>query len=565
MEETQMTMHHETRAAATEDRRPRSRAGRLGVVAVLVTAAMLLVADGAAASTVSGTLRNAAGGSVVLVQANGKAKTVTLKGSSGAFVIRGVKLGYATLHLVRADGSYFGPVVLKASRVRDYCTIAGTANLRLGTIDRRSGYAAVRRAPRNRYDTHAPYTVTAKSGKPVGAGRVGLVRTGTPAGLNGAGGDLDRDGVVNAFDIDDNGNLILDNVDRSRRGARRPAARAAALIAGSREALSGGDPAPSPQPEEFQMFSNFKLNGDQRINVDIPGITDTDGLIAEYLPETVILSTRVLGGQTAELDGLGNAYILEHTLGDVVYPLIETPAWVPATHTGTFLDLVAAPGRNGGVLFIPGALPSEIGSGDAFVERTHDGVGYPGVLNFVFNTAPALKSYQFDTDASPTEVLYGADGVLSDTAPIVVPHGATAVTLTWWRPQRKAADGEAGEWIDMGGLGWYADVFSPAKVSDWPDAADQPGTHDATGAYSNAVSNGQPVATDGAEEQVIDPAMDRPANGDNTMSFTLSFTKTYSAWADFGPGTLFEFSITGSTMYGDNAACLVRFTLDNTK
>ena len=564
-----MTVRYETGPAATEDRRHgedrrrRPRAGRASVAALLAATAMLLLAGSATASTVGGTLRNGRGDSVVLVQANGKAKTVTITKSSGAFVIRGAKLGHATLHLVSADGSYVGPVVLKAGRLRDYCTIAGAANLRLGTIDRKPGYAAVRRAPRNRYDTHAPYTVTAKSGKPIGAGKVGLVRTGTPVGLSGAGGDLDRDGVVNAFDIDDNGNLILDNVDRSRRGARRPVARAAALITGSREALGGGDPA--PQPAELQMFSNFKLNGDQGINVDIPGITDIDGLIAEFLPSTVILSTRVVGGATAELDGLGNAYVLEHTLGGVVYPLIETPAWVPATHTGQYLDLVAGPGRNGGVLFIPGALPDEIGSGDAFVERTPDGVAYPGVLNFVFTTAPALKSYRFDTDASPTKVLYGADGVPLDTAPLVVPHGATAVTLTWWRPQRKAVDGEVGEWIDMGGLAWYADTFGPAKVSDWPDAAAQPGTHDATGAYSNAVSNGQPVATDGTEGRVVDPAMDKPANGDNTMSFTLSFTKTYSGWADFGPGTLVEFDITGSTMYGDNAACLLRFKLEDTK
>ncbi len=277
-------------------------------------------------------------------------------------------------------------------------------------------------APRNRYDTHAPYAVTAKSGKPIGAGKVGLVRTGAPAG--------------------------------------------------SRGALGGGDPA--PQPAEFQMFSNFKLNGDQGINVDIPGITD--------------------------IDGLGDVYVLEHTLGGVVYPLIETPAWVPATHSGQYLDLVAGPGRNGGVLVIPGALPDEIGSGDAFVERTPDGVAYRGAVRRRRRAAG---------------------------------HGASRRPA--WRH------------------GGHAHVVAPAAQGR------------ATGPYSNAVSNGQSVATGGTEGRVVDPAMDKPANGDNTMSFTLSFTKTYSGWADFGPGTLVEFDITGSTMYGDNAACLLHFKLEDTK
>jgi hypothetical protein len=145
---------------------------------------------------------------------------------------------------------------------------------------------------------------------------------------------------------------------------------------------------------------------------------------------------------------------------------------------------------------------------------------------------------------------------------ITVPAGAKTVKLTWWRPQRKAAAGESGAWIDMGGLAYSADIFGPAKANDGPSAAELPGTHDATGAYTAAESNGTAIPTNGTEERIVDPARDVPANGANTMSFTLSFEKSYSEWASFAPGTLCEFDIAGATVYGDNAACRVQFVLE---
>jgi hypothetical protein len=545
--------------------RRRRRAAHAAVVTLLVLAALFVVAGSASAANVNGTLKAGKGYRVVLVQANGLAKKATITKSSGAFTLRGATLRGATLHLVTADGSYFGPVVLKASRTKDYCTVKGSTALRLGTVTLKAGYALAGMAPRGRYDTRPPYTVTARSGKPLGAGKLGRVTTGAPAGYRGPGGDLDRDGVVGAFDIDDNGNLILDNVDRTGRGSDRPAARSGAVASTGRSvaALAPGPPPPPPDPE-FRIFSNFKLGNDVRINVDIPGISDIDGLIARNLPTTVVLATSVLGGEAAKLDGLGNSYILEHSVDGVVYPRIELawPDWSAATHTGSLLDLVAGVNRHGDALLMPGALPGEIGSGDAFVETAPDGVTYPGVLNFVFNTAPALKSYQFDTDGTPTEMVYGADGVPANRSRITVPSGAKSVTLTWWRPQRKAAAGEIGEWIDMGGLAYAADIFGPAKVSDAAGAAAQPGTHSANGAYLNAVANGNTIPTDGTEERIVDSAADAPANGANTMSFTLSFEKCYSDWSSFGPGTLAEFDIAGSTVYGDNAACRVQFVLE---
>jgi len=134
----------------------------------------------------------------------------------------------------------------------------------------------------------------------------------------------------------------------------------------------------------------------------------------------------------------------------------------------------------------PGALPSEIGSGDCFMETAADGTKYPGTVNFVFNTAPALESYQFDTDATATTAVYDANGVWDGrpgpNAQIMVPRGASKVTLTFWRPQRKAAPGEpasAGGWVDIGGL-WYGVDVSPVYTSTNPNA---PGSGTMKAAY----------------------------------------------------------------------------------
>ena len=151
---------------------------------------------------------------------------------------------------MRSDGSYFGPVVLKAALKQAFCTVAGKADLRLGTMSLKQGYALVARAPLGRYDTHSPYAVTATRGKPIGAGKAGRVRVGKLLGYRGDGGDLDRDGLIGAFDIDDNGNRILDNADRTGRGdaAAGRHGRAARVRRRPLGALGDGLP-PGPEPE----------------------------------------------------------------------------------------------------------------------------------------------------------------------------------------------------------------------------------------------------------------------------------------------------------------------------
>jgi hypothetical protein len=543
-----------------------SRIGLRVAIVLIVLVAMGTVTTAASAATVSGTIKYAKGYRVLLVQANGTAKKVRITQSTGAFVLTGVALNKASLQLVRPDGSYYGPIVLKAGTTTAYTFIKGSLNLKIGSATLKGGYALVARMPLGRYQTLSAFTATAVRGKPIGASKLGRVKTATVAGYNGAGGDLDRDGVIGAFDIDDNGNLILDNVDRTHRGAARPRAAIAVAPRPSSALAIMGDVTPPPPPppppssaNEFRVFSNFKLCDATSINVNIPGISNVDALIARWVPPTVTLATQVIGGSTAKLDGLGNSYILTHTVGAVTYPMVN---FRPATHSGSLLDLVTGP--TGDAQIMPGALPSEIAAGDSFVETASDGVSYPGTLNFVFNTAPALQSYQFDTEQTPTVLTYDSEGMtalgMTPTSRLQVPQGANTVTLTFWRPQRRATPGEVGAdgWIDIGRLQYRVDIPNGA----WVDGHELSGTHRATGAYSNASANGIPITTTPTDDGVIDPAADAAASSAHTVSFTVSLATCFSDWASFGPGTQFDFDIQAQSAFGDNAARKLYFVLD---
>ena len=151
-----------------------------------------VTAAAAPAATVSGALKSAVGYKVLLVQANGTSRKVAIRTSAGSFSITRRE---ARRRLAPARESR--RLVLRAGRAqgdRDEGVpfIKGSAGLRLGTLMLMSGYATARRASLGRYQSLAAYTAKAVNGKPVGAGKLGRVRTAKPMGLSGPGADLDR-------------------------------------------------------------------------------------------------------------------------------------------------------------------------------------------------------------------------------------------------------------------------------------------------------------------------------------------------------------------------------------
>jgi len=533
------------------------------LLALVAVAATAFAAAPATAATVSGTLKSGKGYTIVVVQSNGKAKKLKVTSAKGTFKVTGVTLSGASINLISSTGQYWGPVVLAGSGTKVYETIKGSGNLVLGTVTRKTGYA-VAVAPKTRYQTGAAYSVKAAKGKPIGASKLGRVKVGngtsTLAGYNGPGKDADLDGIPGAFDIDDNGNLILDNVDRTGRAGKR-----LALVRAFGPALRDICPTPDqPQPAgctpptpppsgggaasattasattEVKLFSNFKLTGATSINANIAAITDLNPLIAAAVPTTVTLATQVIGGATATLDCLGNTYCASHTVGSATYPLVNSAA---ATFTGTYLDLVTGP--TGDAQISPGAAPADIGAGDAFIEMVGSS-SYPGTLNFVFNTAPALASYNVGSGVQA--VSYDASGVaatgMTQAAPITLAAGATSLTLTFWRPQREALSTETGTWTDIGGLNYRADTPNTPAGST---------KHSCVGAYSAATSNGAAVATTALSDGVLDPALDAQANVGNTVSWTIDLATCFD-WSLMASGTTFDLDVQAVSVYGDNAA-----------
>ena len=119
-----------------------------------------------------------------------------------------------TLQLRDRSGAYLGPVVVDGGGAR--VTLGVHAGARLGRIEVRNGYARVSsRPPGPAVDGRV--TARARRGKPIGAGTLGLV-AGRAEGRSAPGTDPDRDGIPNKFDVDDNGNLVLDAGEPSAGG-----------------------------------------------------------------------------------------------------------------------------------------------------------------------------------------------------------------------------------------------------------------------------------------------------------------------------------------------------------
>jgi hypothetical protein len=147
-----------------------------------------------------------------------------------------------TLHLIGPKGRYAGPVVV-GKGPKGTAVMGVRAGARLGVIRRVKGVWV---ATPSTVFTDRSRTANTRGGAPLGARSLGLVRS-KPKGPAGPGRDLDRDGVPGAYDIDDDGDRILDNLDRSATSA-------------SIAQVPGTPPGTTPGgATEARLFSNLKL------------------------------------------------------------------------------------------------------------------------------------------------------------------------------------------------------------------------------------------------------------------------------------------------------------------
>jgi len=458
-----------------------------------------------------------------------------------------------TLHLLTRKGTYKAPVVV-GTRSNGRWAITGVrAGTALGAIRVRSGVARPTRTV-STSRTVASFKARAKKGNPIGARKLGLVKS-RPSGRNSPGYDYDKDGLPGVFDVDDNGNMILDNFDRpAQRGQRANQAPPPATGPGApppgTPAVPGtpappggsaGPAAPSASPgasSHLRLFSNYKLDMDRSLNFNQGGLTQAaiDSTMQQFQGLAIPVA-----GAGARLDCTGLVYCSYGGTGSAGgAPWPSAPGFGPLTV-----------GPTGDFQLQTGATSSQIRSGDVLTEVMPDGTRVAGMLNFVFGTTPALQSYSVNGGPA-TGVAYPAtSGTMAN--PIPVPAaGPVSVTMTYWRPQRAGipATGEAA-WMDIGRLNYSADV--PNGPSASPGAPTPGPGRCAMSAYSTSDPD-LSAAGDGLQ----DSQGDRAASPANTLTFTIDLTACLGAtpWA---AGQNLQVDIQARSQYGDNAAQKIVF------
>ena len=263
------------------------------------------------------------------------------------------------------------------------------------------------------------------------------------------GGDADDDGIPNAFDVNDDGDAVLDSSDTST-PAPKVAADNGTTTCGA---------------VDFKIFTNYKATqggfagtinaygaGPFQANKANIASTITKTMSMVFSPITEVCGSSVT---RSFLKGVGVAYAptdyveLGKSCGTGDYQWIIGAGKMCGTDTTGF---------SFGSPYTFGATDLPTGQ-DTFSMKveTADGKSYeftssPG---FVFVTHPMFIAYSNDgtnyTNIDYTKSTIGPDGARITEPTISVTQSQT-LYLKVYRPQRLAMDGEAGEFYDLGGF-----------------------------------------------------------------------------------------------------------------
>lgn len=490
------------------------------------------------------------GYTVIAVGYNGRA--VTSKAQS--FRIRAPH-ARLTLHLLDARGRYAGPVVVAKSRRGVLTGVRKGTNL--GLIKVRAGYATTARAlPARRVDSRR--VSASVRGVPLGNGRnFGLVKS-TRRGGTGAGLDADLDGVPNVFDVDVDGDRVL-NALEPRRSARPQPIVARRAIAGQfarAEVAPPPPPGPGPVgPVAPHWMSQIFLTLEDSLNANAASVT-REQLDAMLLDNLNMKLLHVPQGDVVELVCAGLDYCSPGGTGQSGDLGADSPKQpFPACCAGSSgygllrgggpSPLISGPeGTFQEFSLWPRATSTKVGTGDAMMLRVTQGptiTETPLPVQFVFVTVPAVASYA-DTAGLAGTISYpvasGAPG--TERNPLEVAAGAdgrVVLTMTMWRPQRLGVPG-AGEpaFMDIGNLG-----YTVGAAPHGPNAGpfDPMCSADSLSTSSPALTaTPEHVGTGPALGRLIDTSPDRAADASKTFSLTVDLTKCLQdKGRDFAVGT----------------------------
>jgi len=302
-----------------------------------------------------------------------------------------------------------------------------------------------------------------------GQPNAGQPNSGQPTAQQGAvvnkdetlGGDADDDGIPNAFDVNDDGDAVLDSADTST-----PAPKVAA-----------DNGTTTCSAVDFKIFTNYKATQGGyagTINAYAPGAfkatkeniasTITKSMTMVFSPITQVCGSNVV---TTELKGNGVAYAPTDYVS-LSGGVCNTGDYQWAIGQGFICPGAGNKTAFGGYSFTGSDLPT---GQDTFTMRvtTADAKSYEftSSVGFVFVTHPMFVEYGTD-GTNFTKVDYnnstpGPDGARI-TEPTISVGKAQTLYLKVLRPQRLAMDGEAGEFYDLAGFKYTPDIPNVSGV-----------------------------------------------------------------------------------------------------
>lgn len=493
------------------------------------------------------------GYTVIAIGANGDARSTRARG--GHFKLRPPAMRF-TLQLRGPDGRYAGPVVVGSDRRGRRAILGIRAGAKLGKIKvkRGRGYARLRR-PLARKWADPSRSALARHGVPIGAGNFGLVRSHHAHG--GLPGDTDLDGVPDTIDIDDDGDLILDNYDRST--IRRT----------TQGASNSSPPIPLNGLGLGQVTTDLGQGEIGVVNVN-GGSTDAEVAATQASNGRIGLGWLSIDPGTGELNCGTLVYCSAGGTGRLdtgSAPRSQSPPFPEccdpdADGLGTLTVLPPAPGftgfvseEMGGMSLYHGATQDQIRAGDVLIVRglSHGTVQEAATsVGFVFSTLPALAAYG-DGQGDSAQFTYPAQCPSGPVPNVFCPQpvragpgGDVTLTLTLWRPQRRhiAGDPGEGEWMDVGNLA-YATAVVPAFAHPLGTGTCPAGDYSAldanlTPAPPSPFVSG-PMLKGGAA--FVDLGGDQPSNPANTVSFTLNVSDCMASTQGAPPSTSEPFNV----------------------
>jgi hypothetical protein len=493
------------------------------IASVLTSIAALFVGSPAMAATVvRGKVQGGQGYFVNALTLSGSGISQKL-GTNGKFKItfRGKTGRGASLQLIRPNSRYFGPVVLTRKHKKSYTNLSGKT-VNLGKIKLRKGYATLnKKIKKIAVDKHL-VTKTNKKGAPLGAARLGLVRSkvkqsaasslSAHSAANSStgssppdttGSDPDGDGIPNAYDIDVNGNLVLNGIDPNGN-------------------TSDG------------VFAGLNANFSESLNAHIGTVTkaEIDNLVTNDLNIgfffVVAPSTSPSSITSVDVQCFTLPYCAPGTGTGIITPVSESPPgfgnvpWVTYDPNGDGLpNLENITNHHGDTAYSaavwPHANTSQITPGDAynvlFNTAANGTTTVPRSLPAYPVTTLAVTSY--DTGSGPQSVTYPPAGNAPGTGSNPFTMASDKLTLTFFRPQRLAIAGaETGDYIDMGGLRYgISPAIGNAEARCTADYSNPSATFVPTQPSANNNYNEFFPLTDTAGDSAVDAA--------GTLSFTF--------------------------------------------